>query len=354
MKPKTTAFPRRNPQPKALAKPVTRSAQPKPSPGKSASGLRRLLVAVDFSNPSLAALDAAAALARPSGSSLILLHVAPTQPYPSDMGYIPPDLLVLEKRALQRIQQKLAAVAKQRLSSSQKCETLARQGAVGREIVSTARKVKADLVVVGTRGRTGLKRVFLGSTAEYVLRHSPCPVLTVRHLRPKKKGQLGAGALRFRNILAPVDLLTPALPALRCAVNLAGHLPARLTLLHVVSPVTTPARRPLEVSQRNLELQQAAQAGLEKLARKEAGALLPVPVLVSCGVAEHEILQAAKYSAADLIVLGTTGRRGLKRLLLGSTAEAVVRQASCPVLVVRQPPRPRLRRRKRPTVPLSP
>jgi hypothetical protein len=89
MKPKTTAFPRRNPQPKALTKPTTRSAQPKQSPGKSASGLRRLLVAVDFSKPSLAALDAAAALARPSGSSLTLLHVAPTQPYPSDMGYIP-------------------------------------------------------------------------------------------------------------------------------------------------------------------------------------------------------------------------------------------------------------------------
>jgi nucleotide-binding universal stress UspA family protein len=252
---------------------------------------------------------------------------------------------VLEQRALQRIQQKLVAVAKQRLSSSLKHETLARQGAVGREIVSTARKLKADLVVVGTRGRTGLQRVLLGSTAEYVLRHSPCPVLTVRHLPPKKNDRSGAGAARFRYILAPVDLLAPALRALRCAVNLASHLPARLTLLHVVSPVTTPARRPLEVSRRNLKLQQAAQAGLEKLARQEAGALLPVPVLVSSGVPEDEILQAAKHSAADLMVLGTKGRRGLKRLLLGSTAEAVVRQASCPVLVVRQPPRPRPRRR---------
>ncbi|MBI4637731.1 MAG: universal stress protein [Candidatus Rokubacteria bacterium] len=124
-----------------------------------------------------------------------------------------------------------------------------------------------------------------------------------------------------RQVLLATDFSEPSEMATRVAREYARRLDARLHVLHVVSPVTDPASRPL----------------LEKLAA-EVGREVPVVVEVVSGGPAREIIRYAQSHAIDLIVLGTHGRTGWSRALLGSVAERVVRWAPCPVLTVPREP----------------
>jgi len=143
---------------------------------------------------------------------------------------------------------------------------------------------------------------------------------------------------QIRHILVPIDFSNCSLRALDYAVALAPAFSAKLTLLHVVEPAVfqtdfpgvTP---PLEETNQNL-----VEAGRERLAaitKKCGDARISTETLVRMGRAHSEIADTAKALGVDLIVMGTHGYTGLKHMLLGSTAERVVRQAPCPVLTVR-------------------
>jgi nucleotide-binding universal stress UspA family protein len=143
--------------------------------------IRRILAPTDFSSPSLAAVDEAAGLARRFGAEVIVLHVH-EPPYVGD-----PDpyvvsasfrLLFAERR---RLAEKQMGMLEKRLSRRRaKCHALIGEGRPADEIIAAARKQKADLIVMATRGHTGAKRLLLGSVAERVVRGAPCPVLTLR------------------------------------------------------------------------------------------------------------------------------------------------------------------------------
>jgi universal stress protein A len=140
----------------------------------------------------------------------------------------------------------------------------------------------------------------------------------------------------IRTILVPVDLSEPSKKALRYAFALAQQFDAKLILLYAVEPVATPdfAYHPLMIETEKVVA--AAEERLKKLCAEEV--IEPSRIektLVRKGVAHDQITDAAKSSKADLIVIATHGHTGLKHVLLGSTAERVVRHASCPVLVVR-------------------
>ncbi len=139
--------------------------------------LKRILVPIDFSEASEKAVKYATRFADQFGSSVTLLHVIQPMVYPADFGYPPTIVDTLDEAVQQRIEEKLAALADQ---GGFKMDRLVRLGQPYFEIANAARELDVDLIIISTHGRTGLKHAFLGSTAERVVRHAPCPVLTVR------------------------------------------------------------------------------------------------------------------------------------------------------------------------------
>jgi nucleotide-binding universal stress UspA family protein len=155
---------------------------------------------------------------------------------------------------------------------------------------------------------------------------------------PRGKATLDSQRLRIRSILVPTDFSAPSSKAVLYAMALAEAHDAKLTLLNVVEPIGgTPdfAANPLVIDSR--EMTERARKGLNRLVTREGIAPERIEkVLVRHGTPFHEITGAAAELKSDLIVIATHGYTGLKHVLLGSTAERVVRHAPCPVLVVRE------------------
>jgi len=147
--------------------------------------LARILVPVDFSDCSLRALDYAIALAEAFASKLILLHVVEPAVYPENYLVASPALDETNQNLLESARERLLELSRKRIGHRLPAETLVRMGRAHSEISDTAQAMGADLIILGTHGYTGLKHVLLGSTAERVVRHGPCPVLTVRYSGPE-------------------------------------------------------------------------------------------------------------------------------------------------------------------------
>ena len=144
--------------------------------------------------------------------------------------------------------------------------------------------------------------------------------------------------LRLKKILVPVDFSPFAIKAVRYAARFAEQFRATLALVHVVEPVHYPESViiPPEMEEHNRERLKLARASLTAFAKKQVPAGLAAETAVRLGHPVSQITAAAKELDVDLIVIATHGHTGLKHLLLGSTAERVVRLAPCPVLVVRE------------------
>jgi len=145
------------------------------------SRLRRILHPTDFSGASGAAFARAVAMAKAERAELLLVHVlAPPVPIAGE-GYISPKIYDdLEASARQYGQKRLAALQAKARKASVKSTTLLLDGVAHEQIARAAKRKKADLIVIGTHGRTGLAKFFLGSVASRVVAAAPCPVLTVR------------------------------------------------------------------------------------------------------------------------------------------------------------------------------
>jgi nucleotide-binding universal stress UspA family protein len=206
-------------------------------------------------------------------------------------------------------------------------------------VCELAREIGADLIVLATRGHTGLKRILLGSTAERIVRFSPCPVLIVRPrkgkgpARPEKK----TGESLFRRIVVPIDFSTSSMAALQYAAVLAREFGADLLLFHALFPATHVA-----VDRVSLEppggvdaaYQRDAELSMEALTQLDFLRGLKCETLVRWGYAVDEICGLTSQPEIDLLVTSTHGRSGFKHILMGSVAEHIVRYAECPVLVV--------------------
>jgi nucleotide-binding universal stress UspA family protein len=201
-------------------------------------------------------------------------------------------------------------------------------GSASEGILRTAAEVDADLIAMGTHGRTGLRRLIAGSAATDVLRGARCSVLALR-----RHG--GAPTAReVRVILHPTDFSRASEAASAAARALARDLGARLIVMHVI---------PLEL---DLDggLAGALDPGEDRRSLDAIRERLDGPELkytvedrLGRGRVAGEILRTAREVACDLIVLGTHGRTGLGRLLLGNVAESVVPWADCAVLIVKAP-----------------
>jgi nucleotide-binding universal stress UspA family protein len=142
--------------------------------------LRRILVPLDFSGKSRQALDFAVPLAEQYGGKIFLIHVVEpvysTAPFPGEMAVAEVNVRPVSEACKKR----LLALARELVTPNLLGRTMVRIGRAYLEIIDAADELEADLIALSTHGYTGLKHVFLGSTAEHVVRHAHCPVLTVR------------------------------------------------------------------------------------------------------------------------------------------------------------------------------
>jgi nucleotide-binding universal stress UspA family protein len=300
--------------------------------------LRRILVPLDFSGQSRQALDCAVPLAATFGAKISLLHVV--QPpvvmrtMPDGGIAVPVNTDRLVELAGERLEEMAAGFLPARVRGNRSV----REGSPAYEIIAAAEALKADLIVLSTHGFTGLKRVLLGSTAERVVRHAHCPVLTV-HRRTDAPAQVATSRrLPWRRMMVPLDFSKTSLRALDTAIPLAGKAGARLRLLHAVEPAPYAAGMEGAVlAMPEPTLVSAAKTNLKRVARRFVPASIRVTSRVERGQAASVIVQTAETEGTDLIVLSTHGHTGWNRLLLASTPDQVVRRAGCPVFVVRKP-----------------
>jgi nucleotide-binding universal stress UspA family protein len=215
-------------------------------------------------------------------------------------------------------------------------EAVLREGNTSAEILDQAASMHADLLVIGTHGRSGFERLVLGSVAERVLRKARCPVLTVPRRLPDA---VPAGPVLFKRILCAVDFSECSMRALTYALSLAQEADGCLTVVHVLAPELIgqvgigEEHVSLAAAQRQWE--EEARQLLERAVPESAKAYCKVESLLLRGKPWREILQAAADRQAELIVMGVQGRGAADLLFFGSTTQHVVRQAVCPVLTLR-------------------
>jgi nucleotide-binding universal stress UspA family protein len=297
---------------------------------RSVIEFNRILCPVDFSESSTRALAHAAALTRWYEAHLTVLHVAPTfDPVQirGDLG-VPVEFVTPVTR--EEVLSELSRIL-ERSGVSPDAHLIAQAGDASTTIVREALTTRADLIVIGTHGRRGFKRLLLGSVAETVLHEAPCPVLTVS---PHTEAA-SADVVTFKRILCPIDFSPSALQALGFALDLARQAGGRVTLLHVVEWLAEDEPTHFNVPEFRGHMVNDAKQRLRSLVAEESRAWCEIDDVIVSGRAHRGILQEAAARSADLIVMGAQGRGSVGLALFGSTTQQVVRGAACPVLTVR-------------------
>jgi nucleotide-binding universal stress UspA family protein len=293
---------------------------------------KKLFVAIDFSPGSDEALREAHRRAV-KGVQLAVCHVVPNELrnnvlFPQDISaalQFPLEMKKIGDAAAARVTEITGR-------AEGEYEFILDDGSPDAVILSRAEEWLADLIIVGSHGQTGATEILLGSVTDSIVRHAHSPVLVVR--KSKQTGPIVAGT----------DFSDPSQPALKAAANEAERTGAPLIALHsldlVWSALSYPAmafggapldKSPEEVAKLNIAATERLEASLKELNT-------PGEAVVMTGAAGVAILELAAERNAGLIVVGTVGRTGLRRALLGSVAETVVKQAHCSVMVVRLHP----------------
>ncbi len=201
-------------------------------------------------------------------------------------------------------------------------------------VLKAAEQEHVDLIAISTHGRSGISRWLLGGVADRVLHDTGVPLLVIRP--PKSKEQTPSPV--FRKMLVPLDGSPVAESVLPFAEDLARLFGASLVLFHAVAPVVAypgfETVQPRYTGELLEEMQKQAQQFLSRVAKQVQGRGLEVSMVVSIDLAVDGIISAAKEVGADLIALGTHGRSGLGRMVMGSVADAVVRRTTLPCLLI--------------------
>ena len=302
--------------------------------------IRRILCPIDFSDHSRRALDHAMAIARSHQSTVTVLYVfAPLPVAAVGLGPMGLEPTVLSPIDSERLLEETKAFAATESAPGVSVQALVRGGSAAAEIVDQAADMQADLLVMGTHGRSGFERLVLGSVTERVLRKAPCPVMTVPTGLPDA---VPAGPVLYQSILCPVDFSDSSLHALKYASSMAVRAHGQLTVLHVderdfghadgIGGMAYDAG--MTLGEFLEERAQVSRRRLEDVTR-DAAANGNVDTLLTNGTPWREVLRVAAERRSDLIVMGVQGRGSTDLLFFGSTTQHVVRQATCPVLTLR-------------------
>ena len=292
------------------------------------SSFQHIVVATDLSDSGNAAWDAAMKLAAlaPGCKVTAVYAVEPI------IAAGTPELAVFDTSLPARIERAEEAILQTRNASPGRSSSHVRveAGFAGEIVHTAAEELKAGMIVVASHGRRGLQRFLLGSTAERIVHSAPCAVLV---LKPDQTTGEWDQGLRFSRILAAYDASSGALLALQTAVELAAQAGGRVLLTEAVEelPARYPHQPPPELLTESERVQHAVTDLKETIKRQTHPELIDLEV--SAGKPWQFICDAAAQRGATLIVLGPHGHRRFGDILLGSTAERVVRHAPCPVLI---------------------
>lgn len=297
-----------------------------------AKKIQTIVVATDFSEDARAALDWAIAVARDHGARIVLTHAAALA------AAAAPDVVPVDDRWYRALEEsareELENWARPVRSQNVAVETLLIYEPAAASIVEVAENHHADLLVVGTRGLTGLTRLFLGSVASRIVRRATCPVVTI-HAGPARHWPV-------RTLLLATDLSGPAACAVATAADLLGEgADPRVVLLHAYRlPIAFSAKPALALRREMEQYVAKTRAQLDAFAERFRKLGVAVETVVEEGVPSQRISHHAERLNVDLIAMGTHGRSGVDRLFLGSTAERLLPVAPCPVLTVHIPEAP--------------
>ena len=301
----------------------------------------KILLATDGSEEAALAARTAVDIAQKTDSELHVVYVGSSLEY---VGMGPPQIADIPAPA----QEQLSAEARELLDAEVEQVkaaggTVAQAhlgiGAPGREIVELAEKLNVGLIVIGSRGRGGIRRALMGGVSDSVVRHAHCPVLVVRG------GESGRAVLLSKKILLATDGSEDAVLAARTAAGLAQKMGSELHAVYV-RPRIVPHHPGYYVGP---EVEEHAQQKEQKMLDAEAQTLLDAQAEevraaggnvarahLRVGRSDEEIIALAEEIGAGLIAMGSRGRGGIRRTLMGSVSDSVVRHAHCPVMVVRR------------------
>lgn len=290
---------------------------------------KRILVATDLSESSSEALRQGDALAAASGAELSVCHVLPyllgvSTLFPQRNAENALRIGNIEGEVRRAVEAQVAACMPRRTA-----EVFIARGSEYAGVLHRAEEWTADLIVVGSQGRTGLPRVLLGSVAERILRHANCAVLVARP------------TLTRGVVLVATDLSDPSMPAVAAGAVEARRRKAKLVVLHVVefgSIEVTLEEIIMDLTGRDegWNIDKQVRTSLEgKITRALTQCHADGEPKVVDGVPAAAVVKAADSLGAELVVIGTRGRTGLVRIALGSTAERIARTSACSVLAVR-------------------
>ena len=294
--------------------------------------IRRILCPIDFSEHSRHALRRAVEVARWYHSNLTVLHVVSQLATPDAPG------VPLTDADRDGLLAEMRCIAGEVPPEVQVAFVLRQASDVRNEILSLARSLMSDLLVIGSHGRSGFERLLLGSVTEKVVRKSPCPVMVVP---AQTATAAGPGLIRSGRprVICAVDFSDASLAALEYAVSLSEEADADLLLLHSIE-VPPELRQPIPVppdfdlARCHAEARAECLNRLRTLVPQSARTFCNVETDVAEGAAYRQILRTATEQQADLIVMGVHGRGAVDLLLFGSNTARVIRAAACPVLIV--------------------
>ncbi len=300
---------------------------------KQSVSVKNILLATDFSEVSKKAVPYAAAIAGKYGSKIYLVHVIPSPPRtPIPVEPLPAQFDRERLNAELEMKTFLRADALRDIPYEVRLE----RGPICQALSQLIEQDEIDLLVLGTHGRGGFKKIFLGSVAEELFRLASCPVLTVGPSVPVQP------AKEFHRILFATDFGQASLHALPYAISLASESNARLTLLHVVSPAPVLDVGPFWYNGADVIGQQKTARAcyierLRQLIPGEGNLPFDPEFLVTFDFAPDSILNIAADCKADLIVMGVNQTAWVRASahIPWATAHEVVCHAKCPVLTVR-------------------
>jgi nucleotide-binding universal stress UspA family protein len=285
--------------------------------------LKNILYATDFSRAADAAFPYAAEFARRFGARFYAIHVRT----PENYVLAAPETWPSANAEYEKQENALREVLRNDLPHIE-TDVLTAEGGVWPALKSVIDEKKIDLLVLGTHGRTGVGKFFLGSVAEDIVRRATCAVLTVGPHSPSEPPREG----RFREILYATDFSEESLAAAPYAISLTQEHRAHLTLLHVIE------KSDVGDLVRPHELEAGALQHLQNLVPEKAELRCEPHYVVKEGEPAGTILEVAKNRKSDLIVLGVRKPEGIPggaTHLPTAVAHKVIANAACPVLTVR-------------------
>ncbi len=284
----------------------------------------RILLPIDFQDPSKRVVHQAAAIARHYHSEIVMLHVVTPLSYSAAMiegNYVPANLGDLLKELIRQAQKQLDQALGPELDGIV-VKRMLLEGDPALTIVQTSRVEKADLIAMPTHGYGAFRRFLLGSVTAKVLHDSDCPVWTGAHLEEEP-----AREFSIRNILCAVDLSPHSAKTVQWAAQMAAEFEARLTLAHITSGMEIYGPGPYQVDPSWTEAR--AHSARSQLANLQQKVGTEAEVFIGSGDVPKLLSHAAVQSSADVLIIGRPSGGRLR-----ATGYGIIRESYVPVLSV--------------------